>query len=132
MIHGYFGFEASTIATIQPKKYQAFDVKFNPHHEKIEKAVIQYLTMFNPCEKPKLNVLVEGYFEPVSVEGLISDVSELKFGDVYIKVAKIINISLINNSENHFRFNFINNLEPILILSNIWIFISSCTKRNTN
>ena len=57
LLHDCFSLESSITATIQPKKYQAFDVKFNPHHEKTEKAVIQYQTMFNPYEKPKLNVI---------------------------------------------------------------------------
>ena len=128
LVHDCFSFESSTTATIQPKKYQAFDVKFNPHHEKTEKAVIQYQTMFNPYEKPKLNVIGEGYFEPVSVEGLINEV-ELKFGDVCVNVEKVINITLINNSENHFRFNFVNNLEPILVFYPTFGFLLAHTQK---
>ena len=128
LVHECFSFESSTTATIQPKKYQAFDVKFNPHNEKVEKAVIQYQTMFNPYEKPKLNVLGEGYFEPVSVEGLINEV-ELKFGDVCVNVEKIINITLINNSDNHFRFNFVNNLEPILVFYPTFGFLLAHTQK---
>jgi len=59
--------------------------------------------MFNPYEKPKLNIQGEGYFEPVSIEGLINEV-ELKFGDICVNVEKTLNITLINNSDNHFRF----------------------------
>ena len=95
LVHDCFSFESSTTATIQPKKYQGFDATFNPYHEKTEKAVIQYQTMFNPYEKPKLKVIDEGYFEPVSIKGLINEI-DLKFGDVYVNVEKVINITLIN------------------------------------
>ena len=84
--------------------------------------------MFNPYEKPKLNVLGEGYFEPVSIEGLINDV-ELKFGDVCVNAEKVLNITLINNSENQFRFNFINNLEPALIFYPTFGFLLAHTQK---
>ena len=128
LVHDCFSFESSTTATIQPKKYQAFDVKFIPHHEKIEKAVIQYQTMFNPYEKPKLNILGEGYFEPVSIEGLIND-TELKFGDVCVGTEKNLTLTLINNSDNHYRFNFVNNLEPCITFYPTFGFLLAHTQK---
>ena len=84
--------------------------------------------MFNPYEKPKLNIMGEGYFEPVSIEGLINEV-ELKFGDVCVNKEKILNITIINNSENHFRFNFVNNLEPVLVFYPTFGFLLAHTQK---
>ena len=111
-----FSFESSTKATIPPKKYQAFDIKFTPKAEKVEKAVLQYKTLFNPYEIPRLLIQGEGFFEPVSIEGLVNE-NELTFGDVCINTEKSITFTLINNSDNNFRFNMINNLEPSLIFT---------------
>ena len=113
LVHDCISFESSTTATIQPKKYQAFNIKFLPLYEKVEKAVLQYKTMFNPYENPKLNIIGEGFFEPVSMEGLNKDI-ELNFGDVCINGSKELVFTLINHSDNHYRFNMINNLEPNL------------------
>ena len=114
LVHECFSFESSTTATIQPKKYQAFNIKFTPLYEKTEKAVLQYKTMFNPYENPRLNIMGEGFFEPVSIEGLNNE-TELTFGDICVNESKELTFTLINNSDNHFRFNLINNIEPTLL-----------------
>ena len=49
----------------------------------------------------------------MSIEGLIND-TELKFGDVCVGTEKNLTLTLINNSDNHYRFNFVNNLEPCI------------------
>ena len=100
LVHDCFSFESSTTATIQPKKYQSFDVKFTPLYEKVEKAVIQYKTLFNPYENPKLIITGEGFFEPVSIEGLTNDI-EMNLGDVCVNSEKTYSLTLINNSENN-------------------------------
>ncbi|MGL4948660.1 MAG: hypothetical protein ACRC42_04790, partial [Mycoplasma sp.] len=117
-----------TTATIQPKKYQQFDIKFLPLHEKVEKAVIQFKTMFNPYENPKWYLSGEGFFEAVSIDKLEND-NELKFGDVCVNETKELQFTLINHSENHFRFNWINNLEPSLLFSPSQGFLLSKTQK---
>ena len=72
-----FNMASSTTATIQPKTYQSFELKFEPKTDKAEKAIIQYKTLHNPYEAPKIMLLGEGFFEPTSFEGLAID-NELK------------------------------------------------------
>lgn len=69
-----FQFISTTTATIQPKNYQSFEIKFEPKNAGVEKAFIQYKTLHNPYEAPKLALVGEGFIEPVSFENLINDI----------------------------------------------------------
>jgi hypothetical protein len=73
-----FQFMSTTTATIQPKNYLAFDIKFEPKNPGIEKAFIQYKTFHNPYEAPKLALVGEGFIEPISFENLMND-NEIKY-----------------------------------------------------
>ncbi|MCQ2815786.1 MAG: hypothetical protein MJ252_00825, partial [archaeon] len=108
-----FSFESSTTATIQPKNYQSFRIKFRPKEEKTEKATLSYQTLFNNYEKTRLNISGEGFFEPVSLEGLAND-TDLIFGDVCMEDSREMKFTLINHSDTNYRFEFINNLETYL------------------
>jgi len=68
---------SSTTATIQPKNYQSFELKFEPKTATMEKAILQYKTLHNPYENPKIILMGEGFFEPTSFENLINE-NELK------------------------------------------------------
>ncbi len=68
---------SSTTATIQPKTYQAFEIKFEPKAASQEKAIVQYKTLHNPYETPRVMLIGEGFFEPTSFEDLYND-NELK------------------------------------------------------
>ena len=54
---------------------------------------------------------------------------ELKFGDVCVNSEKSLTITLINNSDNHYRFNFVNNLEPSLIFYPTFGFLLAHTQK---
>jgi len=73
----FFRLESSSTATIQPKNYQSFEIKFDPKTDKVEKAIVQYKTLHNPYEAPKIILMGEGFFEPTSFENLVID-NELK------------------------------------------------------
>ena len=131
LVHDCFSFESSTTATIQPKKYQSFDVKFSPLYEKVEKAILSYKTMFNPYENPKLIITGEGFFEPISIDGLTNDI-EMNLGDVCVNAEKTYAFTLVNNSDNNYRFNVINNLEPSLTFYPSYGFILAKTQKEIN
>lgn len=113
LVSNSYEFLSSTTATIQPKSYMRFDIKFNPFQAGIEKHVLNFKTLYNQFENSKLLLLGEGYYEPVYVEGLNNE-NELNFGDLCIGYNKTLDFELQNHSEYIYRFNFLNLLEPFI------------------
>jgi len=108
-----FAFCNPTTATIQPKNYQTFDIKFEPKSAIQEKAILTYKTLFNPYESPKIVLLGEGYFESISFENLQIE-NELIYGDICIGNSKTITFDMNNQSDTPYKFFWLNNLEPCL------------------
>ena len=106
-----FSYNCPTTATIQPKNYMSFEIKFEPKQPGIEKLILSYKTMYNPFENPKLQLTGEGYFEPISFEGLDKE-NELTFGDMSIGQNKSLDFEIQNHSDKPYRFNFLNIYEP--------------------
>lgn len=108
-----FSFNCSTTSTIQPKNYMSFEMKFEPKSVGIEKYTINYKTLYNPYENPRLILTGEGYFEAISFEELEKE-NELEFGDLCVGSYKTITFQIQNHSDTPQRFNFLNIYEPYI------------------
>lgn len=73
-----FTFLSPTTATIQSKSFQSFEIRFEPKNSGIEKSQLCYKTLYNSYESPKLNLVAEGFYEPICFEELAIE-NEIKF-----------------------------------------------------
>jgi hydrocephalus-inducing protein len=122
---------STTVATIQPKEYYNFEFMYEPKAERADKVLIQYKTLYNPYEIQKIYLMGEGYFEPISIEGLVNDI-DLMFGDVCIGTTKQVQFTISNHSEVPYRFNWLNNYEPSLdITPSVGFLLPKTTKTIT-
>ena len=103
----FFHFLSPSTATIMPKSYQSFEVKFEPGEERVEKFVLNSQTMHNPYEQHRIVLQGEGYMENIIFEDLPNQAeSQINFGHVIVQKTKKVDFKLANKISTPMKFEW--------------------------
>ena len=100
-----FSFLGPLNATVMPKNYQMFDIKFEPREPGAAKYELTFNTLHNPYECHKVIIVGEGYTENLTFEGLPDNLEdELRIGDAIVGKQRSVHFQMVNNSASPLRF----------------------------